>query len=281
MCANCTMTSGLTSALAPMSRKTVFLPEMPGNGRESAGRLTPLMRPTPKVAAVRTAPVEPAENRPSASPAWTAAAARTMLASFFLRTAWAGCSSMAMTSVVASARARSWEAANGSTTSASPATSTSSSGSSASAAATPSRRTAGSLSAPMTSTQMVVMLPPWLNTSTALLCRNPQGRVLLARPSGPHAPSLFVPPLRSHLFVLPLRSRLFVPTSSFPPLRSHLFVPTSSFSAKIQQLGTLTRLLDRNIFAENLTAEKNDAPRAEKCPRFRTQIRIWVGGGHK
>ena len=120
----------------------------------------PLRRPTPKVAAVSTAPVEPAEKRPSASPARTAAAARTMLASFFTRTALAGCSDMAMTSVVTSARARPCEAAKGSTTSAAPATSTSSSGSAASAASTPARRTGGSLSAPMTSTQMVVMLPP-------------------------------------------------------------------------------------------------------------------------
>ena len=104
------MTSGLTSAFAPMSKKMVLWLPRPGKGRESAGRLTPLMRPTPKVAAVSTAPVEPAEKRPSASPARTAAAARTMEASFFWRTALAVCSAMPMTSVVTRARARSWEA---------------------------------------------------------------------------------------------------------------------------------------------------------------------------
>ena len=78
-----------------------------------------------------TAPVEPAEKRPSASPARTAEAARTMLASFFLRTALAGCSDISMTSVVTRGRARSCEAAKGSTTSAAPATSTSRSASSA------------------------------------------------------------------------------------------------------------------------------------------------------
>ena len=69
----------------------------------------PLMRPTPKVAAVRTAPVEPAEKSPSASPARTAALARTMLESFFWRIAVAGCSDIEMTSGQGRARARSWE----------------------------------------------------------------------------------------------------------------------------------------------------------------------------
>ena len=81
-----------------------------------------------------------------------------MEASFFWRTALAGCSDMVMISVVTSAVARSCFAAKGVTNSSAPATSTSRSESASSAAATPSRRTEGSRSEPMTSTQTLVIL---------------------------------------------------------------------------------------------------------------------------
>ena len=160
ICANCTKTSGRTSALAPVSKKTVLWPPSPGRIRVSAGRFTPLMRPIPKVAAVSTAPVEPAEKRPSASPALTAWAALTILASFFCLTALAGCSLIAITSVVTKAFARSCLLAKRVTNSSAPARRTSSSLSFSRAIRTPSRTTSGLWSDPITSTQITGMLTP-------------------------------------------------------------------------------------------------------------------------
>ena len=47
----------------------MLLPVEPGTAQAIAGRLMPRMRPTPSVAAAKIAPVEPAEKKPSASPA--------------------------------------------------------------------------------------------------------------------------------------------------------------------------------------------------------------------
>ena len=82
-------------------------PEEPGTAQARAGRLMPRMRPMPSVAAANTAPVEPAEKKPSASPARTAPSPRTMLESRLARTASVGCSDMPMDWVVTRARARS------------------------------------------------------------------------------------------------------------------------------------------------------------------------------
>ena len=73
----------------------------------SAGRAMPLARPITSVAAARHAPVEPAEKKPCAASSLTRRHPTTIEESFFLRTAWAGCSPIEMASVVACATQRS------------------------------------------------------------------------------------------------------------------------------------------------------------------------------
>src|SRR5947209_15433163 len=63
-----------------------------------AGRSTPAIRRRPKSAPAMMAPLFPALTKASARPAATICTPRTMEEAFLLRTAWAGCSSMAMTS---------------------------------------------------------------------------------------------------------------------------------------------------------------------------------------
>ena len=104
--ANCTRYSGLQSALAPTSMSRVGRAQA-GMTWPKAGRFTPLMRPTTRVAAARQAPVEPAEKKPSAAPSFTRRQPTTMEESFLARTAPAGCSPISMTSVAACAVARS------------------------------------------------------------------------------------------------------------------------------------------------------------------------------
>jgi RsmE family RNA methyltransferase len=144
-----------------------------GERQGERGALDALMRPMPKVAAVSTAPVEPAENRPWASPSATAFAAMTMLESFLWRTASAGCSDIVITLFETSARARSCASQNGVTISSSPTTTSSRSLSCSRAAASPSSSSRGSLSLPMMSTQIVVMAY-LLGTRTALYENRPR-----------------------------------------------------------------------------------------------------------
>ncbi len=105
--ANCTRYSGLQSALAPTSMSRVGRAQA-GMTWPKAGRFTPLMRPTTRVAAARQAPVEPAEKKPSRGALLHEAAAHddggVLLG---LRTAPAGCSPISMTSVAACAVTRS------------------------------------------------------------------------------------------------------------------------------------------------------------------------------
>ncbi len=117
-----------------------------------AGRATLRMRPVTTVPAAVIAPVFPAEKKPSTAPSFTSRAPTTREESFLARTALAGWSSIAMTSVVTTASARSCAEANGSTTCAGPVSTTVSSGSAASATATPARMGPGALSPPMAST---------------------------------------------------------------------------------------------------------------------------------
>src|SRR3989475_10495617 len=63
-----------------------------------AGRSMPAMRCRPKSAAAITAPLLPALTKPLARPSSTIWMPRTMEDAFLLRTAWAGCSPMAITS---------------------------------------------------------------------------------------------------------------------------------------------------------------------------------------
>ena len=165
--------SGLTSALAPISSKTVGLPVVPGRAVAMQGRLTPAILPTPKLAAAKTAPVEPAEKNPSASPSRTAAQPRTILESFLVRMASVGCSPISMTSVVTSALARSRPAQKGVTTSSFPATMTESPFSVASAASIPARTTSGFSSPPMASTHMQLIVPPRSGHATRQNKRRP------------------------------------------------------------------------------------------------------------
>ena len=66
-----------------------------------AGRITLGNLPIRSSAEAMAAPVLPADTMASALPSRTASAARTSDESFFLRTPWAGSSSMPMTSLAA------------------------------------------------------------------------------------------------------------------------------------------------------------------------------------
>src|ERR1700694_873342 len=93
-----TRCSGLASVLAPTSRRKQFFPLAVGMMEPIAGRSRPGIRCSPKRAAAITAPLLPALTKPLARPSSTIVQARTIDEFFFVRTACAGCSSMAITS---------------------------------------------------------------------------------------------------------------------------------------------------------------------------------------
>src|SRR5438477_505582 len=92
------MYSGFESTLAPTSRKYAK-PFCVGTIEPRAGRSTPLIRPWIKSAAAMMAPEFPAEVQPSARPSLHRRAQTAIDESGLLRTAWAGCSSMAIACV--------------------------------------------------------------------------------------------------------------------------------------------------------------------------------------
>src|SRR5829696_3894173 len=96
ICANWARFSAVESGLAPMSRSTNGLPALT-IWIASAGRSTPFRRPSRRTAAAIPAPVWPAVTTASASPRRTRSVATRMVASFFSRSAIAGCSSMPTT----------------------------------------------------------------------------------------------------------------------------------------------------------------------------------------
>src|SRR4030081_2840899 len=93
-----TRCSGLASVLAPTSSRKQFCPVAVGMIDPIAGRSTPGIRCRPKSAAAITAPLLPALTKPLTRPSSTIWMPRTMEDAFLLRTACAGCSSMAITS---------------------------------------------------------------------------------------------------------------------------------------------------------------------------------------
>src|SRR5437868_2010813 len=95
--ANCTRYSGRASALAPASSSRQQAVAV-GITAPIAGRSTPGIRCNPKRPAAITAPLLPALTKPAARPSSTIVQARTIDEFFLVRTACAGCSSMAITS---------------------------------------------------------------------------------------------------------------------------------------------------------------------------------------
>src|SRR4030081_1367928 len=93
-----TRCSGLASVLAPTSSRKQFCPVAVGMIDPIAGRSTPGIRCRPKSAAAITAPLLPALTKPLTRPSSTIWMPRTIEDAFLLRTACAGCSSMAITS---------------------------------------------------------------------------------------------------------------------------------------------------------------------------------------
>ena len=91
-----TRCSGFESTLAPESKSSVT-PFGVGIGVAMVGRPIPLMRRRMSCAAVTAAPVLPADSTASQTPSLTRRVATTMDASFFVRTASAGCSPISMT----------------------------------------------------------------------------------------------------------------------------------------------------------------------------------------
>ena len=81
----------------------------------SAGRSTPRIRPWINSAAAMMAPELPAEVQPSARPALHNRAHTEIEESGLLRTAWAGCSSIAMTWVQGTICNRGWLSSRGCT----------------------------------------------------------------------------------------------------------------------------------------------------------------------
>src|SRR2546425_3620662 len=108
------MYSGLESTLAPTSRKYAK-PSCVGTIDPSAGRSTPLMRPWIKSAAAMTAPELPAETQPSARPVLQIRAHTAIEESGLLRTACAGCSSIATICVHGTSWSRGWLSRRGCT----------------------------------------------------------------------------------------------------------------------------------------------------------------------
>ena len=89
--------SGVESGFAPMSRRTIG-PASVIIWTASAGRSTPGRRPSRRTAAAMPAPVWPAvTTRVGARRCFTRSVATRIVASFFSRSASAGCSSMPMT----------------------------------------------------------------------------------------------------------------------------------------------------------------------------------------
>src|SRR5438270_12039649 len=99
--ANCTRYSGRASALAPASSSRQRAVAV-GITAPIAGRSTPGIRRNPKRPAAITAPLLPALTKPAARPSSTIVQARTIDEFFLVRTACAGCSSMAITSAASS-----------------------------------------------------------------------------------------------------------------------------------------------------------------------------------
>src|ERR1700737_2000004 len=99
--ANCTRYSGLASAFAPASSSRQR-PVAVGMTAPIPGRSTPGIRRSPKRPAAITAPLLPALTKPAARPSSTIWTPRTIDDAFLLRTAWAGCSSIAITSAASS-----------------------------------------------------------------------------------------------------------------------------------------------------------------------------------
>ena len=89
---------GLLLELAPESSSTV-IPFFEGIGVAIQGRSIPAILPNPRRAAVTAAPVLPGATTASHWPSRTSRVATTIEASFFLRTAWTGCSPISMTSL--------------------------------------------------------------------------------------------------------------------------------------------------------------------------------------
>ena len=94
--APCTRCFGLQFELAPESNITV-IPLTVGIGVAITGRSTPLIRPRPNNAAATAAPVLPGAITASQTLSRTKDVATTMDASFFLRNACPGCSSIPIT----------------------------------------------------------------------------------------------------------------------------------------------------------------------------------------
>ena len=94
--APCTRCFGLQFELAPESNITV-IPLPVGIGVAITGRSTPLIRPRPNNAAATAAPVLPGAITASQTLSRTKDVATTMDASFFLRNACPGCSSIPIT----------------------------------------------------------------------------------------------------------------------------------------------------------------------------------------
>src|ERR1700730_7678520 len=98
MTAYCNRCSGLASALAPTSRRKQLRPADVGMADPIAGRSIPGIRCKPKSAAAITPPLLPALTKPLTRPSSTIWIPRTIEEDFLVRTACAGCSSMAITS---------------------------------------------------------------------------------------------------------------------------------------------------------------------------------------
>src|SRR3989442_667312 len=96
--ANCRMLCSSASIVAPASRRHAGFPREVGSIPQSAGRSMPRMRPSVMSAAAIVAPVFPAETTASASPVFTITVATPIDVSPRLRSAFAGCSSIATTS---------------------------------------------------------------------------------------------------------------------------------------------------------------------------------------
>ena len=94
MTANCASMRGEQSTLAPTSTTTTGVPLRVGKADARAGRSTPGSMPCTILAVAITAPVFPAETKPSATPSRTSRAATRMELSRLLRTAFAALSSM-------------------------------------------------------------------------------------------------------------------------------------------------------------------------------------------
>src|SRR5438477_4066927 len=156
------MCSGLASGLAPTSSKKQFLPAAVGMIEPMAGRSMPAIRCRPKSAAAITAPLLPALTKPLARPSSTIVQARTIDEFFFVRTACAGCSSMAITSGASSISAHlpAPDAASAASTFSLMPTKTTSTPSSRWASTPPATTCSGAKSPPMASSAIFIGMRP-------------------------------------------------------------------------------------------------------------------------